>query len=107
MNVGEFVVVLTTVPVDFDAATFASTLVGERLAACVNVLPEMESTYRWQGNIEKGSERQLVIKTTAARLAALQQRIKALHPYEVPEVLVLPVSGGAESYLGWLRESCE
>jgi periplasmic divalent cation tolerance protein len=107
MNAGEFVVVLTTVPVDFDATAFASTLVGERLAACVNVLPAMESIYRWQGNIESGSERQLVIKTTAARLAGLQQRIRALHPYEVPEVLVLPVSGGADSYLGWLRESCE
>jgi len=106
MRSGEFAVVLTTVPVDFDVAALATTLVEERLAACVNVLPPMQSVYRWKDAIETGQERQLVIKTTAARLPTLQQRLKELHPYEVLELLVLSIADGSEAYLAWLRESC-
>jgi periplasmic divalent cation tolerance protein len=102
----EFAVVLTTVPLDFDVAALATTLVEERLAACVNVLPPMQSIYRWKDAIETGQERQLVIKTTAARLPMLQQRLKQLHPYEVLELLVLSIADGSEAYLAWLRESC-
>ena len=105
MNAGEFVVVLTTVPVDFDAATFASTLVGERLAACVNVVPGLRSVYRWQGAVETSDERQLLIKTTTARLSDLEVRIKALHPYDVPEFVVLPISQGSAAYLSWLTDN--
>ncbi len=105
METAEFAVVLTTVPVDFDAAGLASTLVGERLAACVNVMPAMESIYRWQGEVESARERQMLIKTTVGRLTALRQRIKDLHPYDVPEVLVLSVAGGSVAYLAWLSES--
>jgi periplasmic divalent cation tolerance protein len=99
------VIVLTTFPADGDIAAFARTLVDERLAACVNVLPPMESTYRWQGAVEQASERQIVIKTTAARLADLNKRIATLHPYDVPELLVLQVAGGGDAYLQWVRES--
>ena len=101
----EFVIVLTTFPADGDAEALARTLVTERLAACVNVLPPIHSIYRWKAAVEHASERQLVIKTTAARVAALQDRLTALHPYEVPEFLVLPISEGSHGYLSWLTES--
>ena len=104
------VIVLTTMPADpgegrIDAVTLGRTLVEEGLAACVNVLPPMESVYRWQGSVHQDAERQLVIKTRAERLDALQGRFKTLHPYEVPEFLVLPVSAGSDSYLDWVRRS--
>jgi periplasmic divalent cation tolerance protein len=101
----EFVLVLTTFPADGDAETCASTLVQEGLAACVNLLPPMRSIYRWKGVIERADERQLLIKTTAAKVAALESRLKALHPYEVPEFLVLPITSGSPAYLSWLAES--
>ena len=101
----EFVVVLTTLPGDADADAFARTLVDERLAACVNVLPPMQSTYRWKGSVETAAERQLLIKTRAAGVAALEQRVRELHPYDVPEFLVIPVNGGSAAYLAWLNES--
>jgi periplasmic divalent cation tolerance protein len=107
METGEFALMLTTIPADFDAAALASALVNERLAACVNVLPAMQSVYRWKGSVEQADERQLVIKTTTARIADLQRRLTSLHPYEVPEVLVLPITGGGDAYLNWVRESCE
>jgi periplasmic divalent cation tolerance protein len=100
----DFVVVLTTFPIDKDAEAFARVLVEERLAACVNVLAPMVSTYRWNGAIERADERQLVIKTTAASVAALESRLKTLHPYEVPEFLVLPIASGSPAYLSWLAE---
>jgi periplasmic divalent cation tolerance protein len=100
-----FVLVLTTLPAVADHMAFARTLVQERLAACVNVLPEMMSVYRWQDNIEQDRERQVLIKTTASRRDALEARIKELHKYEVPELLVLPISGGSSEYLAWLKES--
>jgi periplasmic divalent cation tolerance protein len=99
------VVVLTTIGSATDGQTLASILVNERLAACVNVLGEMESVYRWKGGVESERERQLVIKTTADRLPALQARVHELHPYDVPEFVVLPVGGGSERYLSWVRES--
>lgn len=104
------VIVLTTMPADpgegkLDAITLGRTLVEEGLAACVNVLPPMESVYRWQGSVHQDAERQLVIKTRIERLDALQGRLKTLHPYEVPEFLVLPVSAGSPSYLEWVKGS--
>lgn len=100
-----FVLILTTWPAERDASAFARTLVDERLAACVSVLEPMVSTYRWQGAVEESRERQLIIKTTAAHADAVSQRLSTLHPYEVPEVLVLPIAGGSESYLEWLGEN--
>ena len=99
------VIVLTTLGADADASSLARTLVEERLAACVNVLPPMSSTYRWKGAVEQGAERQIVIKTAAFRLAALEARLRDLHPYEVPELLVIHADDGSQAYLDWLRDS--
>jgi periplasmic divalent cation tolerance protein len=98
----EYVIVLTTLPADHDAAAFARALVDERLAACVSVHAEMESVYRWKDRIEQERERQVVIKTRAARVEAVIGRVEQLHPYEVPELLVIPVLNGSEEYLGWV-----
>lgn len=105
MEPAAVVVVLTTLPADADAAAFARTLVDERLAACVSVYGVMQSVYRWQGRIAVDDERQVVIKTTADRVAGLQSRLAGWHPYEVPEFLVLPAAGGGDAYLAWVRES--
>jgi periplasmic divalent cation tolerance protein len=97
-------VVLTTLGADADAAALARTLVGEGLAACVNVLPAMTSIYRWHGQVEQDREQQMVIKTAAARLPALAARLQQLHPYELPEFVVLSASA-SEAYLAWVCES--
>ena len=99
------VVVLTTLEGGDDAHSLASILVTERLAACVNVLGEMDSVYRWKGNVESAHEHLMVIKTTAERLPDVEARVRALHPYEVPEFVVLAIAGGSEKYLAWIRES--
>ena len=99
---GNFVVALTTVPAGFDAAGMARTLVERGLAACVNVLPGVTSVYRWKDAIETDPEVQLVIKTTADKVEALDQAIRALSPYDVPEFVVLPIVAGSDKYLAWL-----
>ncbi len=99
------VVIFTTMPDDARTDELADALVEERLAACVNVHAPMTSTYRWQGSIERAAERQLVIKTTRDRVDAIAQRLRALHPYELPEFLVLPVEGGSDAYLRWIETS--
>jgi uncharacterized protein involved in tolerance to divalent cations len=99
------VVVWTTIGASADGRGIASILVNERLAACVNMLPEMESTYRWKGQVETDHERQLVMKTTAARVPALRARVHELHDYEVPEFIVTPIVDGSDAYLDWIRES--
>ena len=76
-----------------------------RLAACVNLLGEMESVYRWNDAVEQEVERQLVIKTTQGRVAALWDRVRELHPYEIPEFIVLPIVEGNDVYLRWVGES--
>jgi periplasmic divalent cation tolerance protein len=101
----EYLVVLTTLPVDFDAKAFGRTLVEERLAACVNLLAPMESVYRWEGRIETETERQIIVKTSRDRLAALWDRVRETHPYEVPEFVVLQIVDGNEAYLRWIGES--
>ena len=101
----DVVLALTTFPADGDAEQFAHTLVEERLAACVNVLPPMRSIYRWNGAVERADERQLLIKTTAAQVAALRARMQSLHPYDVPEFVVLPIIEGSPDYLSWLQAS--
>jgi periplasmic divalent cation tolerance protein len=96
-------VVLCTAP-DADAALrIARALVDERLVACVNVLPGVASVYRWQGRVQEDSEVLLVMKTQAQRLPALTERVAALHPYEVPEVLALAASEVAGPYAAWVR----
>jgi periplasmic divalent cation tolerance protein len=97
------VIVLTTFPTDQDPTAFATALVDERLAACVNVLPPMTSIYRWDGRVERAAEHQLVIKTKSDRVEAVKARLTSLHPYDVPELLVLSVADGAERYLAWIQ----
>lgn len=100
----EFVLILTTVPDDDRAEMLARALVEERLAACVNVHAPMVSVYRWKGAVERELERQIVIKTTRGRVPAVEERVRALHSYELPEFLVVPVDGGSQAYLDWVRE---
>jgi periplasmic divalent cation tolerance protein len=95
-------VVLSTFPNEARAAEVGRALVDARLAACVNVIPGVRSIYRWQGAVEDATEVLAVIKTTSERLEALRDRLVELHPYEVPEVLALPVTGGHAGYLAWV-----
>ena len=99
---GDVVVVLTTVPTGNKGEEIGRTLVEERLAACVNLLAPMTSIYRWRGAIESESEQQMVIKTTRGRVPALQSRLAALHPYELPEFLVLAVADSSAAYFEWV-----
>ena len=88
-----------------DAARIARELVEHRLAACVNVVAGVQSTYRWEGKVETEAEHLLVIKTRRDRLPALKAAFVALHPYEVPELIILPIDDGLPSYLSWLSAS--
>jgi periplasmic divalent cation tolerance protein len=97
--------VLSTVARAEDAERIGRALVEGGLAACVNVLPAVTSIYRWKGTLEKEEERLLLIKTRAERFDALKQALVSLHPYEVPEVLALPIADGHQPYLDWLDES--
>ena len=94
-------VVLCSCP-ESDASPLASVLVGERLAACVNIVPAVRSIYRWEGRIHNDAESLLVIKTTDDGVASLTKRLVEEHPYEVPEVIALPVSEGHEAYMRWI-----
>ena len=94
--------VLTSLADEAGAQRLARALVERRLAACVNMLPAVRSVYRWNDAIEEAAEVTLLIKTTTARYAELEQAILALHPYELPEVIALPVSAGLPGYLGWI-----
>jgi len=99
----QLILILTTMPDDDRAGSIARTLVDERLAACVNVHAPMTSTYRWQGAVQREAERQVVIKTTAGRRAALETRLRELHPYELPELVVLTADASAE-YAAWVSD---
>jgi periplasmic divalent cation tolerance protein len=96
------VVVLVTAPSAEVAATIARTLVEERLAACGNVIPSLRSIYRWEGKVHDDAEALLVLKTERRLVPELKLRLPALHPYEVPELLVLPVEDGLGPYLAWI-----
>ena len=100
----KLILVLTTLGADADAAALARTLIDERLAACVNVLPVMTSIYRWKGRVEQDREQQLLIKTTAGSVVALAARLRELHPYELPEFIVLD-AGASEAYAEWVDDS--
>lgn len=96
--------VLCNTPDTACAEQIAQDLVERRLAACVNILAPCRSVYRWQGVVEHATEVPLLIKTTAARYAALETAIRALHPYDVPEIIALPLSAGLPAYLGWITQ---
>lgn len=96
--------VLTTCPDRETAERLSAMLVEHRLAACVSAGSSVTSTYPWQGKVERESEIPLTIKTTRARVSALRQELVAHHPYDVPELLVVPVSDGLEEYMQWIRD---
>jgi periplasmic divalent cation tolerance protein len=98
------VLVLCTCENEAEGNRIARGLVEERLAACVNILPSVRSIYRWNDAVEDAREHLLLIKSTAERLPALRDRIIALHSYETPEVIAIPIVAGSEKYLSWLRE---
>lgn len=98
------VVILTTVESAEDGESLARLLVERRLAACVSMIPQIRSIYRWKGAIEAGSEVQLVIKTSASHVPTIEELFRTDHGYELPEFLVLPASGGA-TYLNWVADS--
>jgi uncharacterized protein involved in tolerance to divalent cations len=99
--------VLVTVPNAETAEKLAQALVGERLAACVNVLDGVRSVYRWKGAVERDDELLCVCKTTRAGFEKLRARVVELHPYEVPEVIALPIEAGHAPYLAWLMSSVD
>ena len=95
-------IVLTNLPDRERADALARALIGARLAACVNILAPCTSVYRWQGAVETTTEVPLLIKTTAARYPALEAAIRSLHPYELPEIVAVPVVQGLPGYLDWV-----
>jgi periplasmic divalent cation tolerance protein len=99
----QVIIALSTCPNEASAKAIAEALVSEQLATCVNRVTGMTSTYFWDGRLQDDAEILLIIKTTAARLAGLEARLTALHPYELPELVALPVVGGNERYLQWVR----
>ncbi len=98
------VVALTTCPDEATARTVAETLLKERLATCINRIGGVQSSYVWDGRLQDEPEILLIIKTTNGRVTELEARLKAVHPYELPELLIVPVTGGNERYLDWVRQ---
>jgi periplasmic divalent cation tolerance protein len=101
------VLVLTTAGSDTEARKIAQTLVERRLAACVNIVPHIQSVYRWEGKVEKAAEYLLLIKTAKAREEQVRAAIRELHSYELPECISIPIESGGADYLQWLSDSVE
>jgi periplasmic divalent cation tolerance protein len=101
------IAVLTNLPDSESAFNLARILVARRVAACVNVLAPATSFYRWEGREESATEVPLLIKTTEERYAELELIVRECHPYELPEIIALPVTRGLENYLGWVMDECK
>ena len=101
----EVFLAFSTFPDIETARRIARELVTENFAACANIIPAIESIYRWQGRVEEGAETLVLFKTTAARSAAFQAKLKSLHPYEVPEIIFIPVTAGLPEYLCWVADN--
>lgn len=99
------ILVLITTPNIGEAHSIANALVAERLAACVNIVPAIESVYRWEGEVTRESETLLMIKTTNDRYAGVERRVKELHSYSTPEVIAVEIALGSADYLKWLLDS--
>lgn len=100
-------VILSTIDQPVRAEEIAALLIQERLASCANILPHLTSIYRWKGQIERAAEHLMIIKTQTDKVPELIERLKALHPYEVPEIISLVVESGSQSYLDWVfEETC-
>lgn len=103
----EYIFVFITAPNEEEAAKISRTIVGERLAACVNIIRSVRSIYRWQGRVEDESEVLMIVKTKRTLFERLQGRVKELHSYEVPEIIGLPVIEGSKAYLDWLTQETD
>ena len=101
----EILLVFSTFPDIETARRIAQQLVAENLAACANIIPAIESIYRWQGKVEEGNETLVLFKTTAARSVVFQEKLKSLHPYDVPEIICLRIADGSPEYLRWVAEN--
>ena len=97
---------LSTFPDSEVARRISNQLVNERFAACANILPSVESIYRWKKKIESGNETLVFFKLSGDRQAAFQEKLRSLHPYDVPEIIFVPVVGGLPEYLQWVNENC-
>ena len=100
-------IVLSTAGSEDEARKIAKHLVGRRLAACVNLVPRIESIYRWQGNVESSQEWLLIIKTTTSQFSAVRDTIGELHSYDVPECISVAIEDGSEEYLNWIADSVD
>ena len=105
MSPRQYRVVLVTCGSIAEARKIGRNVVEKKLAACANIVPSVESIYRWKGKVERAREVLVVIKTTANRLPALESEVKRLHSYDAPEFIVLPIIAGSRKYLAWLQES--
>ncbi|HJP94792.1 MAG TPA: divalent-cation tolerance protein CutA [Pyrinomonadaceae bacterium] len=103
-DAGDAIVVFMTAASGEEAARLADMVVGAHLAACVQILPEMESVYRWEGKIERQSEVLLLAKTTMDKFEELEREVRALHSYETPEIIAVPITAGSAPYLEWLTK---
>ena len=101
----EVLLAFSTFPDIETARRIAGQLVTENFAACANIVPAVESIYRWQGKIEQGNETLVLFKTAAARFTAFQEKLKSLHPYDVPEIICVPISDGLPQYLRWVVDN--
>jgi len=99
------IVVYITAPNEEEGARMAKTLVGEKLAACVNIIKDIRSIYFWQGKVEDEKEVFLIVKTKASLYEKLEEKVKELHTYTVPEVIAVPIVSGSKDYLGWVKDS--
>src|SRR5206468_10112503 len=97
---------LSTFPDRETAQRISNQLVGEKFAACANILPGVESIYRWKEKIESGNETLVFFKVSEDRQPAFQEKLRSLHPYDVPEIIFVPVASGLEEYLQWVSENC-
>ena len=104
-DASDAIIVFMTASNGEEAARLADMLVGAHLAACVQILPEMESVYRWQGKIERAAEILLLAKTTRSKFEELEREVRALHSYDTPEIIAVPVVAGSASYVDWLIKS--
>jgi len=102
----KIVLALSTFPDRETAQRISNQLVSEKFAACANILPAIESIYRWKGKLETGNETLVLFKLSEDRQSAFQEKLRSLHPYEVPEIIFVPVSSGLPEYLRWVAENC-
>ena len=102
----KIVLALSTFPDHETAQRISNQLVSEKFAACANILPSIESIYRWKGKLETGNETLVFFKLSEDRQSDFQNKLRSLHPYEVPEIIFIPIVGGLPEYLRWVAENC-